>query len=91
MTPLTYIPQTLRAPAKATAPEAGDTRIDSLAGKSLSQLRHMAWILSYDVTKQVKVGMALPDIRLYGVGGEECRISHFLNNKPVVLNFGSLT
>ena len=53
---------------------------------------YTAWPRACDMAKVVKSGSPLPDVPVYTLGGESCRLVDILStDKPTVINFGSLT
>ncbi|XP_005101636.1 uncharacterized protein LOC101858561 [Aplysia californica] len=57
-----------------------------------ARVLHFAMIKTYNVLKKAKVGVELLDIPLFTLEGDSCRLSHLVKEqRPLVLNFGSLT
>ena len=59
---------------------------------SWRQACHTAWPRACNMAKMVKSGFPLPNVPVFTLSGESCRMVDILHtDKPTVINFGSLT
>jgi len=73
-------------------PNFKDNMLVKFGQFSWDMARATAWPRACNMAKVVKLGSPLPDVPVYTLGGESCRLVDILStDKPTVINFGSLT